>query len=153
MVDATLMVTTVLKEVGPEVVYSGGLLWCMIFSGVYRERKVCKDSRESVCRCVYLHYMCKSKLQVFSFMFIPKCKRCPLAQKLKSFVLNVAKSCTLFPLDQTQLIFWLNLVTQGYFCLFIFIFNIIIFKKILLLLLFLLFIYIILIVSSLSLQI
>ncbi|MFS8021267.1 hypothetical protein Hanom_Chr16g01425431 [Helianthus anomalus] len=38
-------------------------------------------------------------------MFTPNCRRCHLAQKLTSFVLNVAKSCTLCPLGQTQLIF------------------------------------------------
>ncbi|MFS7914865.1 hypothetical protein Hanom_Chr02g00158601 [Helianthus anomalus] len=43
----------------------------------------------------------KSKLQVLSFMFTPNCWRCPLAQKLTSFVLNVSKSCTLCPLGQT----------------------------------------------------
>ncbi|MFS7930276.1 hypothetical protein Hanom_Chr04g00342331 [Helianthus anomalus] len=47
----------------------------------------------------------KSKLQVLSFMFTPNCRRCPLAQKLTSFVLNVPKSCTLYPLGQTQLDF------------------------------------------------
>ncbi|MFS7969826.1 hypothetical protein Hanom_Chr09g00813731 [Helianthus anomalus] len=35
------------------------------------------------------------KLQVLSFMFTPNCRRCPLAQKLTSYVLNVSKSCTL----------------------------------------------------------
>ncbi|KAF5755653.1 hypothetical protein HanXRQr2_Chr17g0805181 [Helianthus annuus] len=49
--------------------------------------------------------MVKSKLQVLSFVFTPNCKRCPLAQKLTSFVLNVPKSCTLCPLGQTQLDF------------------------------------------------
>ncbi|MFS7993575.1 hypothetical protein Hanom_Chr12g01095741 [Helianthus anomalus] len=47
----------------------------------------------------------KSKLQVLSCMFTPNCRRCPLAQKLTSYVLNVSKSCTLYPLALTQLIF------------------------------------------------
>ncbi|MFS7993911.1 hypothetical protein Hanom_Chr12g01099781 [Helianthus anomalus] len=38
-------------------------------------------------------------------MFTSNCRRCPLVQKLTNFVLNVLKSCTLYPLDQTQLIF------------------------------------------------
>ncbi|MFS7973938.1 hypothetical protein Hanom_Chr09g00862561 [Helianthus anomalus] len=38
-------------------------------------------------------------------MFTSNCRRCSLAQKLASFVLNVPKSCTLYPLDQTQLNF------------------------------------------------
>ncbi|MFS8013018.1 hypothetical protein Hanom_Chr14g01327811 [Helianthus anomalus] len=50
----------------------------------------------------------KSKLQVLSFMFTPNCRRCPLAQKLTSFVLNVSKSCTLCPLGQTQLGFFVK---------------------------------------------
>ncbi|MFS7953186.1 hypothetical protein Hanom_Chr07g00615591 [Helianthus anomalus] len=49
-----------------------------------------------------------SKLQVLSFMFIPFCRRCPLAQKLTSFVFNVLKSCTLCSLVLTQSDFWLN---------------------------------------------
>ncbi|MFS7963835.1 hypothetical protein Hanom_Chr08g00742981 [Helianthus anomalus] len=53
----------------------------------------------------------KSKLQVLSFTFTPNCRRCPLAQKLTSFVLNVLKSCTLCPLGQTQLKF---LVKSGH---------------------------------------
>ncbi|MFS7978840.1 hypothetical protein Hanom_Chr10g00920171 [Helianthus anomalus] len=74
-------------------------------------------------------------------MFVPNFRRCPLALKLMSFVLNVSKSCTLCSLRQTQLNFFLlNLVTQG-ILVFVPIFNIIIIKKILLLLL-LLFIYI-----------
>ncbi|MFS7988825.1 hypothetical protein Hanom_Chr11g01039411 [Helianthus anomalus] len=40
-----------------------------------------------------------------SFMFTQHCRHCPLAQKLTSFVLNVTKSCTLYPLGQTQLDF------------------------------------------------
>ncbi|MFS7926701.1 hypothetical protein Hanom_Chr04g00300191 [Helianthus anomalus] len=47
----------------------------------------------------------RSKLQVLSFMFTPNCRRCLLAQKLTSFVLNVTKSYTLCPLGQTQLDF------------------------------------------------
>ncbi|MFS7907502.1 hypothetical protein Hanom_Chr01g00072131 [Helianthus anomalus] len=47
-----------------------------------------------------------SKLQVFSFMFTLNCRRCPLAQNLTSFVLNIPKSCTLCPLGQTQLDFF-----------------------------------------------
>ncbi|MFS7919939.1 hypothetical protein Hanom_Chr03g00218531 [Helianthus anomalus] len=49
-------------------------------------------------------YKSMSKLQVLSFMFTSNCRRCPLAQKLTSFVLNVPKSCTLCPLSLTQLI-------------------------------------------------
>ncbi|MFS7932086.1 hypothetical protein Hanom_Chr04g00363681 [Helianthus anomalus] len=51
------------------------------------------------------------KLQVLSFMFTPNCRRCLLAQKLTSFVLNVSKSCTLCPLGQPQLYF---LVKSGH---------------------------------------
>ncbi|MFS8022770.1 hypothetical protein Hanom_Chr16g01443371 [Helianthus anomalus] len=47
-----------------------------------------------------------SKLQVLSFMFTTYCRRCPLAQKFTSFVLNVSKSCTLCPLGQTKLDFF-----------------------------------------------
>ncbi|MFS8012665.1 hypothetical protein Hanom_Chr14g01323511 [Helianthus anomalus] len=49
---------------------------------------------------------CLSKLQVLSFMFTPNCRRCPLAQKLTSFVLNVSISCTLCHLSPTLLIFF-----------------------------------------------
>ncbi|MFS7927477.1 hypothetical protein Hanom_Chr04g00309551 [Helianthus anomalus] len=49
-----------------------------------------------------------SKLQVLSFIFTPNCRRCPLAQKLTSSVLNVSKSCTLCPLSQTQLDFFVK---------------------------------------------
>ncbi|MFS7951413.1 hypothetical protein Hanom_Chr07g00594841 [Helianthus anomalus] len=42
-------------------------------------------------------------------MFTPNCRRCPLAQKLTSSVLNVSKSCTLCPLGQTQLNFFVKL--------------------------------------------
>ncbi|MFS8010496.1 hypothetical protein Hanom_Chr14g01297821 [Helianthus anomalus] len=35
-------------------------------------------------------------------MFTPNCKRCPLAQKLISFILYVSKSCTGCPLSLTQ---------------------------------------------------
>ncbi|MFS8013433.1 hypothetical protein Hanom_Chr14g01332911 [Helianthus anomalus] len=49
-----------------------------------------------------------SKLQVLSFMFVQNCRRCPLSLKLMSFVLNVCKSCTLCPLGQTQLIFFVK---------------------------------------------
>ncbi|MFS7971972.1 hypothetical protein Hanom_Chr09g00839131 [Helianthus anomalus] len=38
-------------------------------------------------------------------MFTSNCRRCPLAQKLTGFVLNVSKSYTLCPLGQTQLDF------------------------------------------------
>ncbi|MFS8035053.1 hypothetical protein Hanom_Chr17g01588501 [Helianthus anomalus] len=41
-------------------------------------------------------------------MFTPNCRRCPLAQKLTSFVLNVLKSCVLCPLGQTQLDFFVK---------------------------------------------
>ncbi|MFS7926132.1 hypothetical protein Hanom_Chr04g00293391 [Helianthus anomalus] len=47
----------------------------------------------------------KCKLQVLSFVFTPNYKRCPLAQKLISFVLYVSKSCTVCPLSLTQLDF------------------------------------------------
>ncbi|MFS7909250.1 hypothetical protein Hanom_Chr01g00092451 [Helianthus anomalus] len=50
-------------------------------------------------------YKNKSKLQVLSFTFTLNSRRCPLAQKLTNFVLNVPKSCTLYPLDQTQINF------------------------------------------------
>ncbi|MFS7989242.1 hypothetical protein Hanom_Chr11g01044401 [Helianthus anomalus] len=44
-------------------------------------------------------------------MFVTNFRRCPLPLKLMSFVLNVSKSCTLCPLRQTQLNFFLlNLV-------------------------------------------
>ncbi|KAF5823049.1 hypothetical protein HanXRQr2_Chr01g0034021 [Helianthus annuus] len=49
-----------------------------------------------------------SKLQVLSFMFVSNFRRCPLPLKLMSFVLNVSKSCTLCPLGQTQLIFFVK---------------------------------------------
>ncbi|MFS7924801.1 hypothetical protein Hanom_Chr03g00276941 [Helianthus anomalus] len=49
-----------------------------------------------------------NKSQVFSFMNIPNCRRYPLTSKLTCFVLNVSKSCTLFPLDQTQLDFFIK---------------------------------------------
>ncbi|MFS7979356.1 hypothetical protein Hanom_Chr10g00926391 [Helianthus anomalus] len=52
---------------------------------------------------IYLFY--KSKLQVLFFMFTSNCRRCSLAQKLTSNVLNVSKSCMLCPLGQTQLDF------------------------------------------------
>ncbi|MFS8003336.1 hypothetical protein Hanom_Chr13g01212801 [Helianthus anomalus] len=41
-------------------------------------------------------------------MFVPNFRRYPLPLKLMSFVLNVSKSCTLYPLGQTQLIFLLK---------------------------------------------
>ncbi|MFS7964763.1 hypothetical protein Hanom_Chr08g00754171 [Helianthus anomalus] len=41
-------------------------------------------------------------------MFVPNFRRCPLPLKLRSFVLNVSKSCTLYPLGQTQLIFFVK---------------------------------------------
>ncbi|MFS7928930.1 hypothetical protein Hanom_Chr04g00326561 [Helianthus anomalus] len=44
-------------------------------------------------------------------MFVPNFRRCPLPLKLMTFVLNVSKSCTLCPLRQTHLIFFLlNLI-------------------------------------------
>ncbi|MFS7970942.1 hypothetical protein Hanom_Chr09g00826821 [Helianthus anomalus] len=49
-----------------------------------------------------------SKLQVLSFMFTSNCRRCPLAQKLTSFVLSVSKSYRLCPLGQTQLYFFVK---------------------------------------------
>ncbi|MFS7921339.1 hypothetical protein Hanom_Chr03g00235621 [Helianthus anomalus] len=36
-----------------------------------------------------------------SFVFTPNCRRCPLTQKLTSFVLYVSKSCTVYPLSLT----------------------------------------------------
>ncbi|MFS7938005.1 hypothetical protein Hanom_Chr05g00434461 [Helianthus anomalus] len=67
-----------------------------------------------------------SKLQVLSFIYIPFCTRCPLAQNFTSYVLNVSKSCTVCPLSLTQLkFFWLSMITQGYFSLFTRLFNII----------------------------
>ncbi|MFS7967649.1 hypothetical protein Hanom_Chr09g00788171 [Helianthus anomalus] len=47
-------------------------------------------------------YLILSKLQVLSFLFTSNCRRCPLAQKLTSFVLYVSKSCTVCPLSLTQ---------------------------------------------------
>ncbi|MFS7913101.1 hypothetical protein Hanom_Chr02g00137751 [Helianthus anomalus] len=44
-------------------------------------------------------------------MFTSNCRRCLLAQKLTSFVLNVPKSCKLRLLGQNQLIF---LVKSGH---------------------------------------
>ncbi|MFS7926399.1 hypothetical protein Hanom_Chr04g00296611 [Helianthus anomalus] len=44
-------------------------------------------------------------LQVLSFISILNYKRCPLEQNLTSFVLNVLKSCTVCPLNLTQLKF------------------------------------------------
>ncbi|MFS7928144.1 hypothetical protein Hanom_Chr04g00317361 [Helianthus anomalus] len=41
-------------------------------------------------------------------MFTPNCRRCPLSLKLTRFVLNVSKSCTIYPLTLTQFIFQLN---------------------------------------------
>ncbi|MFS7902836.1 hypothetical protein Hanom_Chr01g00016031 [Helianthus anomalus] len=49
-----------------------------------------------------------SKLQALSFMYVPNYRRCPLSLKLMSFVLNVCKSCTLRPLWQTQLDFFVK---------------------------------------------
>ncbi|MFS7952206.1 hypothetical protein Hanom_Chr07g00604261 [Helianthus anomalus] len=43
-----------------------------------------------------------SKLQVLSFMFISKFKRCPFLLKLTSFVLYVSKPCMLRPLILTK---------------------------------------------------
>ncbi|MFS8010628.1 hypothetical protein Hanom_Chr14g01299281 [Helianthus anomalus] len=47
-----------------------------------------------------------SKLHILSFMYVPNSRRCPLTSKLTGFVLNVSKSCTLFPLTLTQSIFF-----------------------------------------------
>ncbi|MFS7998239.1 hypothetical protein Hanom_Chr12g01151371 [Helianthus anomalus] len=45
-----------------------------------------------------------SKLQVLSFtLFTSNCRRCPFGQKFTGGVLNLLKSCTLCPLDETQL--------------------------------------------------
>ncbi|MFS7973273.1 hypothetical protein Hanom_Chr09g00854701 [Helianthus anomalus] len=40
-------------------------------------------------------------------MSVPNFRHYPLPLKLTSFVLNVSKSCTLCPLGQTRLIFFL----------------------------------------------
>ncbi|MFS8022778.1 hypothetical protein Hanom_Chr16g01443471 [Helianthus anomalus] len=40
-------------------------------------------------------------------MFVLNFRRCPLPLKLTCLVLNVSKSCTLCPLGQTQLFFFL----------------------------------------------
>ncbi|MFS7938686.1 hypothetical protein Hanom_Chr05g00442661 [Helianthus anomalus] len=42
-------------------------------------------------------------------MFIPNCRRYPLAEKLTSFVLYVSMYCTVCHLSLTR-IFWLNMV-------------------------------------------
>ncbi|MFS7928931.1 hypothetical protein Hanom_Chr04g00326571 [Helianthus anomalus] len=42
-------------------------------------------------------------------MFVSNCRRCPLPLNLMSFVLNVSKSCMLFPLSLTQLVFFIKL--------------------------------------------
>ncbi|MFS7987711.1 hypothetical protein Hanom_Chr11g01026111 [Helianthus anomalus] len=55
---------------------------------------------------IFFIYLKKSGLQVLSFIFTPFCRRCPLTQKLTSFVLNVPKSCRFYPLGQTQLSFF-----------------------------------------------
>ncbi|MFS7979103.1 hypothetical protein Hanom_Chr17g01587541 [Helianthus anomalus] len=47
----------------------------------------------------------KSKLQVLSFIFVSNCRPCPFPLNLMSFVLNVTKFCTSYPLDQTKLDF------------------------------------------------
>ncbi|MFS7933143.1 hypothetical protein Hanom_Chr04g00376311 [Helianthus anomalus] len=47
-------------------------------------------------------------------MFTSNCSRYPQSLKLTGFVLNVSKSSTVCLLSLTQLIYWLNLVTQGY---------------------------------------
>ncbi|MFS8026536.1 hypothetical protein Hanom_Chr16g01487881 [Helianthus anomalus] len=59
--------------------------------------------------------MKRSKLQVLSFMFVTNFRRCPLPLKLMSIVLNVSKSCTLCPLGQTQLIFFVKTGHQRVF--------------------------------------
>ncbi|MFS8010622.1 hypothetical protein Hanom_Chr14g01299211 [Helianthus anomalus] len=41
-------------------------------------------------------------------MFVANCRRCPLPLKLMTFVLNVLKSCMLYPLSLTQLIFFVK---------------------------------------------
>ncbi|MFS8023959.1 hypothetical protein Hanom_Chr16g01457691 [Helianthus anomalus] len=45
----------------------------------------------------------KSKLQVLSFMFTSNCRRCPFGQKFIGGVLNLPKSCTFCPVNQTWL--------------------------------------------------
>ncbi|MFS8019418.1 hypothetical protein Hanom_Chr15g01403551 [Helianthus anomalus] len=49
-------------------------------------------------------------------MFVPNFKRCLLPLKLMSFVLNVSKSCTLCPLRQTQLNFFVKSSHVPYTC-------------------------------------
>ncbi|MFS7937332.1 hypothetical protein Hanom_Chr05g00426361 [Helianthus anomalus] len=44
-------------------------------------------------------------------MFIPDCRRCCLSLNLTNFVFYILKSCTLYPIGLTQLIFSLNLLT------------------------------------------
>ncbi|MFS7957419.1 hypothetical protein Hanom_Chr07g00666141 [Helianthus anomalus] len=39
-------------------------------------------------------------------MITPNCRRCPLTQKLTSFLLNVPRSSTLCPLVETQVDFF-----------------------------------------------
>ncbi|MFS7895759.1 hypothetical protein Hanom_Chr05g00447111 [Helianthus anomalus] len=57
-------------------------------------------------------------------MFVSNFRRCPLPLKLMSFVLNVSKSCTLCPLGQTQLNFFVKSDhvqgIWGYLCNFVF---------------------------------
>ncbi|MFS7973119.1 hypothetical protein Hanom_Chr09g00852831 [Helianthus anomalus] len=42
-------------------------------------------------------------------MFVPNFRRFPLPLKLTSFVINVSKSCTLCPLGQTLLNFFVKI--------------------------------------------
>ncbi|MFS8035144.1 hypothetical protein Hanom_Chr17g01589581 [Helianthus anomalus] len=44
-------------------------------------------------------------MMMMSFILIPFFRRCPLAAKLTSFILNISKSCMLRPLALTKLIF------------------------------------------------
>ncbi|MFS7957962.1 hypothetical protein Hanom_Chr07g00672681 [Helianthus anomalus] len=48
-------------------------------------------------------------------MYVPNCRRCHLTSKLTDFILNVSKYCTLCPLGQTQLEFFVK-VGHVYFC-------------------------------------
>ncbi|MFS7933900.1 hypothetical protein Hanom_Chr04g00385251 [Helianthus anomalus] len=53
--------------------------------------------------------------KIVNYKFCPLClsqiSGCPLPLKLMSFVLNVSKSCTLYPLGKTQLIFFVKYLT------------------------------------------
>ncbi|MFS7951664.1 hypothetical protein Hanom_Chr07g00597771 [Helianthus anomalus] len=56
-------------------------------------------------RLIHINKIYKTELQILFFIFIASFRRCPLSLKLMSFVLNVSKSCTLYSLAITQIIF------------------------------------------------